>query len=128
MQNAVSWALTSCSLRNRRRSRYVPSKRQRKSTRLHGTTAQKTRAGNPWDMGNSAFRCWNEHHYRYEISGEGPGDGPVRKRVATENDQHLNPLPLSPAPFIDEGARCVVDKRTGNDGKKQFSESGCPPC
>jgi hypothetical protein len=48
--------------------------------------------------------------------------------VATDNDQHLNPLPLSPAPFMSERQCCVGDKRTGNDGKKQFFYSGRPPC
>lgn len=38
------------------------------------------------------------------------------------------PSSLSPAPFMDEKQCCVGDKRTGNDGKKQFFHSGHPPC
>jgi hypothetical protein len=48
--------------------------------------------------------------------------------VATDNDQYFSPLRLSPAPFMDERQCCVGDKRTGNDGKKQFFHSGRPPC
>jgi hypothetical protein len=48
--------------------------------------------------------------------------------VAARNDQHLSPLPLYPAPFMDHRYRTAADERTGNDGKKRFCETGCPPC